>query len=83
LNFKSVEALMAARVLITNELGARCIGNVSGFWTADDDGDHLGRVLDEIERCDLDSVLLDMQSQAIGLFGEKNGYRPLLDLIGS
>lgn len=81
LNFKSVEAIVAGRHLITTPLGSRCIANIPGVWVVKTD---ILNVVSEIERM---SPLEDTQhrerSQSLALdnYGFVGGYATLIEDI--
>jgi hypothetical protein len=80
LNFKSVEALMAGKHLITNELGSRCVGDTEGVWVVHNDD--IDTVLDELLKV-VDNVdyLHEIQNSAMNVYGNKAAYAGLIEWV--
>ncbi|MCX7258610.1 MAG: glycosyltransferase [Polaromonas sp.] len=80
LNFKSVEALMAGRPLLTNELGSRCIGSyLEGVCIIDEDGTGIDAAMDRLK--DGKNIIQWRQSihqQASMHFSDNVAYKQLV-----
>lgn len=79
LNFKSVEAVMAGKLLITNELGSKCLGD-SDIASVADSAEQFLHVLKEFEFLGLSAsydLLHTRQQKALSEFGEQTAYRQL------
>ncbi len=76
LNFKSVEALMAGRPLITNKLGSLCLGNdLEGVLIVGENAENIDGVLSRL-RLDSDVSLWRerIHQKAASRFGDKAAY---------
>jgi glycosyltransferase involved in cell wall biosynthesis len=82
LNFKSVEALAAGRLLVTTSLGARCLGEGAPVVVANS-GDELSEGLAPLVRDPeaLHRLRLEGQAWALDRYGEERAYRGLRDLL--
>lgn len=82
INFKSVEALMAGKLLVTNAMGGACLGDPSLATIAD-----TGReVVESVEQAmaDPSSYLKDRianRDKARQIFGDTQAIRPLIDCL--
>lgn len=78
LNFKSVEAVMAGKLLITNELGAECLG-ASNIATVCSGGNALINELQIIEAdgASLSQLLVERRERALSCFGDAGAYDDL------
>jgi hypothetical protein len=81
LNFKSVEALMAGRPLLTNELGSRCIGSdLAGVYILDEDGNGIDEVMIRLE--DTENLMQWRESiheKATTRFGDDVAYKGIIE----
>ncbi|BDB27099.1 glycosyltransferase [Cupriavidus sp. P-10] len=80
LNFKSVEALVAGRPLLTNELGTRCIGNdVTGVCVIGPDAKEINEIVERIGHAE-DAVRWreTIHQHALQRFGDDAAYRGLI-----
>jgi hypothetical protein len=77
LNFKSVEALVAGRELVTTELGSRCIGPRVGVWVADRAAEVEAAVARIAAGPNGPDRRRDVQEDALRIFGEAAGFRAL------
>ena len=83
LNFKSVEAVLAGKLLITNSLGARCLGEGEIASIADSPEEFLD-ILKELELMDVseaESLLKNRQAKAMEEFGERMAYHSLKQVL--
>lgn len=83
LNFKSVEAVMAGKLLITNELGSKCLGD-SDIASIADTPDQFLELLKKFELLSLDAsynLLQSRQRKALDEFGEQTAYRQLKQVL--
>ena len=82
LNFKSVEALAAGRLLITNSVGARCLGAGAPVVVADS-GESLALQLETLiaDPAAMHVRRREGQEWALDRFGEESAYRGLRELL--
>jgi len=81
LNFKTVEALMAGKPVLTTEIGQRCVAGSKGIYTITDD-DSLTNTLQNFQGIDdWSNYTIDIQNNALERFGEKNGFSSLDDYL--
>ncbi|KAB0593918.1 glycosyltransferase [Cupriavidus gilardii] len=83
LNFKSVEALMAGRPLLTNELGTRCLGSeMTGVYVVGDEGDGIERTLKRLmDNEDGKKLRSATHTHAAQRFGDGAAYRQLIEAL--
>lgn len=82
INFKSVEGLMACKLLVTNSLGVVCLGDPS-FATIADTGQE---VVKSVEKAMADPIAflegrIEIRDRARRIFGDERAIRPLLDYL--
>lgn len=82
INFKSVEGLMAGKLLVTNSLGVACLGDPS-FATIADTG---REVVESVEQAMADPQAylegrIQIRDNARRIFGDKQAVRPLVDCL--
>lgn len=78
LNFKSVEALMAGRLLVTTPLGTKCLGGdemVSVVTSDKQLSTEVSALIDSPER--FYEVVLERQNKAVHMFGDNAAFTPL------
>jgi polysaccharide biosynthesis protein PslH len=83
LNFKSVEALMAGRPLLTNELGSRCLGRGQwGVHVMDEGLSTLpGLLADLLDPVKFLAQSESIQADAVRVFGDDAAYRQLISRL--
>jgi len=80
LNFKSVEALMAGRPLLTNELGSRCIGrDLEGVCIIGEDGTGIDAAMDRLKNSEnITQWRHSIHQQASMRFSDNVAYKQLV-----
>lgn len=85
LNFKSVEALVAGRPLITNELGSRCLGKgLKGINVIDSDNSNLQNIVANL--LDIETQKkerIEIQKVALNRFGDYAAYSQLINQLSN
>lgn len=82
LNFKAVESLMAGRLLVTTELGARCLGDPTLAAIASSGEDVVARVEAELESLDdYTARRADVVARTRTRFGDEAAYAELRRLF--
>jgi hypothetical protein len=84
LNFKSVEALAAGKLLVTTEMGRRCLGDDVPAVVHDDAVEVARRVDAAVARFgDADDPRVRGQAWALERFGQASSYRGLVRWLGA
>lgn len=81
LNFKSVEAVMACKLLVTTPMGAACLGKKSLCITANSPQEVVDAVLREIQRPDYVEARRIARDSACAIFGDEAANRKLCEII--
>jgi len=85
LNFKSVEALMAGRPLLTNELGSRCIGkDLEGVCIIGEEGEGIADVMSRLGESNSQAQWREqIHRQASLRFSDSVAYKKLISKLRS
>lgn len=83
LNFKSVEGLVAGRFVVTTPLGARCLGDKSPVFVADEEGISIVKVIRKILLLDPFIYCKKSQEVSMSTYGLSTGYSNLLTYLKS
>lgn len=81
LNFKSVEAVMAGKLLVTTPMGAACLGDDRLCVTASTPQEVVASLLKAIEAPDYIAARKSAQEKAIATFGDEAANRDLCDFV--
>ena len=82
LNFKSAEALISGRILLTTPLGSECLVGVdSGVVVLRDDLSNIENVVDKILTYNAQTDLSFISKSAEKVFGQKTAYYELAEAI--
>jgi len=83
LNFKTVEALMAGKPVITTDIGSRCVYGNKGVYCCETDCS-LKNVLQELKEIkNWYNYSKSIQNNALDRFDEKNGFQALDEYIST
>jgi len=80
LNFKSVEALVSGKALITTEIGSKCVSEVElGVYATNDIGEAISSYFNDLKKYNNYSEIVS--NSALEYFGNDNGIKEILDAL--